>query len=254
MSSFRRTAVEAAKKAGDFLDRNFGKVSKTIKKENNSYVTDLDLKAENIIISLIRRNFPEHNVLSEEAGKIGGNSEYTWIIDPLDGTHNYMVGIPLYGVSIALMKADKIMLGVVYMPYLDELYIAERGKGALLNGKRLKTQKKEPGKQVMIYDSLLREDSDKKARLLGKLAKKVFRVRMFGAAVYEGAQVAKGVADIFVSHSTHIWDIAAIFLIIEEAGGHITDFNGNNWTSEINSFVACSSRELNKKIVDVIRI
>jgi len=72
--------------------------------------------------------------LSEEAGKIGGNSEYTWINDPLDGTHNYMVGIPLYGVSIALMKADKIMLGVVYMPYLDELYIAERGKGALLNG------------------------------------------------------------------------------------------------------------------------
>ena len=134
----KSTAIRAAKEAAKIIVANFNKIKHISKKGEGDYFTNVDILAEEKIISIIQRRFPKHNILSEEAGLIDKNSEFTWLVDPLDGTHNYMHGLPLFGVSVGLEHKKKIIMGVIYLPMLDELFVAERGKGAFLNGKRIK--------------------------------------------------------------------------------------------------------------------
>lgn len=144
----KSTVIKAAKEAGKVLMKNYGKIKNIKTKEKNSYVTNIDLESEKTIFSIIRKKFPEHNIISEESGSLNKKSEYTWYIDPLDGTHNYINNIPIFGVSIALAQNKIVKYGAICLPYFNEFYIAEKGKGAFLNGKRIKVSNKKKFEKI----------------------------------------------------------------------------------------------------------
>jgi myo-inositol-1(or 4)-monophosphatase len=137
MKSFKDVAVEAAKRAGSLLDSRLGRIKRLHFKGVGDLVTEMDLRSERIILAEIRRHFPDHSYLAEEKGAHLGPSAYRWVIDPLDGTTNYAHGFPFFAVSIALEKEGDLILGVVYDPTRDELFHAEKGKGARLNGRKI---------------------------------------------------------------------------------------------------------------------
>src|SRR6056297_3496811 len=141
----KKTALKAAKKAGQYILKNFHQVKKKdIKTKDNfaGLATKIDKTAEKIIKKIIIEKYPDHNILGEESGQSHKNSDYTWVIDPLDGTHNYLMGNPLFCTAIALTYKNEVILGVIYAPYLKELYWAEKGKGAYLNDKKIKVSQK----------------------------------------------------------------------------------------------------------------
>ncbi|HLD87072.1 MAG TPA: inositol monophosphatase family protein, partial [Candidatus Nanoarchaeia archaeon] len=139
----RQTAILAARKAGALLLRHFGKKIPGIrKKEGKSLVTDLDIACNDLIVGMIKKRFPTHNIITEETSPINQQSQYTWHIDPIDGTHNFIRGIPLFGVSIACARNGKVELGVIYLPLFRKMYVAQKGKGAFLNGKRIRVSEK----------------------------------------------------------------------------------------------------------------
>ena len=248
----KETAIKAAKEAGKILMENFKKAM-TIKDKGDSLVSDIDLKSERKIIAIIKENFPEHSILSEEEGTEEKKSDYKWLIDPIDGTHNYIRGIPLFGISIALEYKKEIVLGVMYFPYNDELFIAEKGKGAYLNSKKIEVSKKnELKKALMIFDGALHLRKKEKIEFLNKVIDSIFRARIFGVATVDLSFVATGKADFLVAFSTNPWDIAAGFLILEEAGGKITDFEGNKWSQYMHEFIA-SNGLLHEQILKTIK-
>ena len=224
---YKQTAIKAAKEAGKIQLKYFEKNVKKTRKKDNSFVTKADVECTKIIRKIILKQFPKHNILDEELGNMNKKSDYKWIVDPIDGTHNFIIDNPLFGASIALQHKKEVVLGVVYMPILKKLYYAEKGKGAFCNGKRIKvSNKKDPRKVLCVFDAKLRGNTDQKINLLRKLAKMLWRFRVFGAAVYHNILVAEGKADLNIDHESHPWDHSAVLLMVEEAGGKVTDFNG----------------------------
>lgn len=251
IEKIRDLALKAAKQAGKVLLKHYGKVKSIKAKDNLSYVSNVDLESEKCIISAIRKTYPEHDIISEESGRLNKKSDYIWHIDPLDGTHNYINNIPLFGVSIALEYKGKIILGVINLPYFNELYFAEKGKGAFLNGKHIKvSNKKDLKKSFIAVDLVLRHNPEKKIKFLKKLEGHVHDLRVLGSAVAAVAYVARGSADLYLVQQTNSWDISAGFLLIEEAGGKVTGFNGNNWNPYMDNFIA-SNKILHNGILKV---
>ena len=249
----KQVAITAAKEAGKILMKHFRKSLKVSYKTKHHIVTNIDLMAEKKIISIINKHYPDHAILSEEEGSVKKLSPYTWIIDPIDGTHNYLYGFPLFGVSIALEYRGKVVLGVIYLPYLDDLYVAERGKGAFLNGKRIKVSKRKALKESFIfYDSNLYSQTAKRLRVLKKISLSCFSTRINGVAVFSFVCVASGIGDGHVALNTNPWDIAAGMLIIEEAGGRCTDMKGKPWSPYIKHFV-CSNGKIHKSLLNAIK-
>ncbi len=244
-------SIKAAKEAGKILMKYYGKVKKIVEKSPNNYVTEADLESEKIIIGLIKKNFPAHQIISEEAGSIN-RSDHVWYVDPLDGTHNYIHKIPFFGVSIAYSYKGEVKAGVIYCPYVDELYVAEKGKGAFCNGKKIEVSKKDRVKDVIvIFDASLHKDKEYKFNLLRKFVDSCFKVRILGAAVYNCISVAIGGAEAYIELSTNPWDIAAGLLIVQEAGGKVTDLEGDEWKPDIKEFIATNGI-VHKKILDII--
>ena len=247
-ATYKQTAIKAAKEAGKILMKYYGKGIKGRVKFEDSLVSKVDLEAEKKIISIIKSKYPGHAILSEECGSKKGNS-YKWLIDPLDGTHNYLYGIPLFGTSIALEYNGEVILGVIYLPYYNQLYVAEKGKGAFLNGKRIRVSKTNKLKKAMIiYDGGLQRSKKSKLKALDKLIDAVFRIRILGAACVNLISVAKGGADIYLEHSTNPWDVAAGLLIVEESGGKVTTLDGKKHDLSEKGFVA-SNGKLHKDII-----
>ncbi|MBR9693266.1 inositol monophosphatase [Candidatus Woesearchaeota archaeon] len=228
-------AIETAKLAGHYLVTNF-RNDKTLLKERGSskeIVTKYDKESDRIIVDMIRKQFPEHNILAEESGSINNNSEYTWIVDSLDGSGNFANGNPYFSVSIALMQNDEIILGVVYAPFLHELYVAEKGKGATLNGEPI---------TVSIIADLVHayvvtcEGSDKghvrMAKAYAAMVPKTKDYRKVGSAALECCMVACGRADAYVTFAIDPWDVAAGILIAEEAGATVSDHKNGPWKSQ----------------------
>ncbi len=244
------TAITAAKRAAGILMDRFGNVRQITSKNETykDYVTDVDLQAEEEIITTIRDRFPDHSILSEERGDLPKDSEYKWIIDPLDGTHNYAHNLPMFGVSIALEHAETVILGVISLPHFDEIYVAERGKGAFRNGSKIHVSDVDLSEALMIYDTKLRVNRDPMINSLSKLVHEVFVIRMFGAATWDMCLIAKGQADLSVDFTCKPWDIAAGALIVEEAGGKVTDLQGNIWNPYSNGFIA-SNGKIHEKVV-----
>src|SRR3989338_5624172 len=170
----KNIAVRAAKAAGKVLLDNFGKIkTKTHKGHELGFVTNVDIAAEKKIFSVIRKKYPKHNILSEEEGFIDNNSGYKWVIDPLDGTHNYIHSLPIFGTSIALEHKGDVKLGVIYLPMLNQLFVAEKGNGAFLNGKRIKVSDTDELKHSMLlFEGSLHMQWDKKKEFLDKVAQK----------------------------------------------------------------------------------
>lgn len=221
-------AVRAARSAGDLISRsaeNVGQLQINYKSKND-YVTEVDRAAEQEIIRVIQAAYPEHAILAEESGEHRGN-EFVWIIDPLDGTTNYLHGFPVYAVSIALQIKGKLELGVVYDPLRDELFTAERGGGAMLNNRRIRVARQTSLKGALIGTGFPFKQPQHLDAYLG-----MFRalhtdsagIRRAGAAALDLAYVAAGRLDGFWEIGLHPWDMAAGILLIKEAGGVVTDF------------------------------
>jgi myo-inositol-1(or 4)-monophosphatase len=247
-------AIAAAKQASIIAMERFGNVQHVINKDKvrKEFVTDVDLQIEGEIITVIRDEYPDHSILTEEQGALDQNSEYRWIVDPLDGTHNYARKLPIFGVSIALEYKNKVVLGVISLPYFNEIYRAERGKGAYLNNEKISVSGVDLGKAMMIYDTKLRFSKDTMLATLGDLVGETFIIRMFGCATWDLCLIAKGQAEFNVDFTNKPWDIAAGALIVEEAGGKVTDLQGNMWSPYSQGYIS-SNGKIHKHILKLVK-
>jgi len=196
----------------------------------NNLVTEADHAAEKAIIEVIKKDFPEHSILSEEIGEIKTSSEYKWIIDPIDGTVNFANGIPLCCVSIGLEKDGKMIMGAVYNPLMNELFFAEKAMGATLNNKKITVSNKtEVAKSCLVtgFPYIYLDEPNGPLEIFEKFIRKGIAVRRLGSAAIDLCWVAAGRFDGFYEHSLKAWDSAAGSLIVKEAGGKITDFKGD---------------------------
>ncbi len=214
-------AVEVAKRAGKVMRENFGKELKIDKVSRHDIKLEIDRKCEEVIIGGIRKEFPEHGILSEEAGEMRTESEYQWVIDPLDGTVNFARSVPHFCTSIALRKKNEVILGVVYDPMREELFTGERGKGARLGEKPLAVSRTgKLGESILVCGfSKDQETITRALPLVPPLIRKARKLRMTGCAALDLAYVASGRYDGYFEYGINLWDIAAASLILEEAGG-----------------------------------
>ncbi|MCG2677640.1 inositol monophosphatase, partial [bacterium] len=220
----------AAKEAGDILRKNLGKIKRIDYKGRVSLVTDIDRLAEERVLSIIREKYPSHDILTEESRIKEKGNQYKWIIDPLDGTTNYVHEYPRYCVSIALEKDGEVILGVVYDPVPNELFLAEKEKGATLNGKRISVSKIDDLDKGLLatgfpYDR--RERADEYLKLYREFMLNSQGIRRDGAAALNLCYTANGRFDGFWEEQLAPWDVAAGSLIVTEAGGEVTDFKGD---------------------------
>ena len=256
-SDFLETAIRAAKSGADILMESFGKITqKDIReKQLNDFLTYVDEKAEKKIIDVIRQTFPEHGFLAEESGKSDALTEYQWIIDPLDGTKNYISGIPVFAISIALRAKDQIIVGVVHDPVRNEMFYAEKDQGAFLNDQTIRINLTGELEKSLLatgfpfrYKSVLSNYMD--------CFEDIFRhssgARRMGAAALDLAYVACGRFEGFWELGLKPWDVAAGSLIITEAGGYISDF----WDKSdylFNSYVTATNGKIHAELLNIIK-
>lgn len=230
----KTTLLQATAAAGRIMKDSFNTSFTISNKEGlNNLVTEVDHASEKAIIDIVQQNFPDHFILSEESGEIVTTSPYKWIIDPIDGTINYANGIPLCCVSIAVEREGKIILGAVYNPFLDELFFAEKGKGATLNGKAVKVSAKTEVDHACLvtgFPYTYLDEPNGPIAVFEKLIRKGVPVRRLGSAAIDLCWVAAGRFDGFYEHMLNAWDSAAGFLMVEEAGGMVTDFKGDYYS------------------------
>lgn len=225
------------------------------KKGHNNYVTELDKKAEQIIIDIIRKAFPTHNILAEESGAHDNNSDCTWIIDPIDGTTNFMHTHPQYSISIGFREGNKITQGVILDPNRNDLYHAESGKGAFLNDKRIRVTKVSYLEDALLAAGFPTSDInllDKFLRILKDMLLHTQSHRRQGSAALDLAYVAAGYLDGFWEFNLAPWDIAAGYLLVKEAGGMVTDFAGSQDFWESGNIVAANPK-LISQILKIIQ-
>lgn len=247
---------EAVQAGADELVNYFNGQFKISNKEGvNNLVTEADHAAEKAIIRAIRREFPDHYILSEEEGEIRTGSNYKWIIDPIDGTVNFSNGIPLCCVSIAVEKDGEIIMGCVYNPNMNEMFFAEKGKGATLNGIPIHVSKKtEVLRSCLVtgFPYTYLDAPNGPLQVFERLIKAGVPVRRLGSAAIDLCWVAAGRFDGFYEHKLQAWDSAAGFLIVEEAGGKVTDFEGNSFSPYQPHLVATNGK-IHYELLDWIR-
>jgi len=223
-------AIKAAKKAGKYIKEHYNTEYQISYKDAHNVVSEVDIAAEKIILEYLQEKFPNHSFFSEEKGMIDNGSDYLWIIDPLDGTTNFIHNFPYFCISIALAYKGKPLLGVIYQPLTQELYSAQLGKGAFLNNKpirvnNLPTLDKAVGLIMRGADTVQKERSAKIFRLISTNLR---TVRILGSVV-SICSVASGQFDLMVVNGSLFYDYAAAALIAQEAGATVTDFHGNPW-------------------------
>ena len=257
-SALLNVMVQAAFKAGKSLARDFGEVQnlQVSLKGPGDYVSQADRKAERIIREELLKARPTYGFLGEEGEEIKGtDGAHRWIVDPLDGTTNFLHGIPHFAVSIALERQGEIVGGVVFNPATDELYTAERGGGAFLNDRRLRVGARKALSDAVIATGtphLGRGNHGKYLIELRHVMGETAGIRRFGAAALDLAYVAAGRFDGFWERDLSAWDIAAGILLIREAGGWVTDADGGSKPLEDGS-VVCGNEYMAKALVEVIR-
>lgn len=250
-------AVQAARAAGNLIMRAVDRLDtiKVSEKQPNDYVTEVDKAAEREIINIIRKAHPNHSILGEESGEIAGN-DYCWIIDPLDGTRNFIHGFPQFAVSIALAHKNVVQHGVIYDPVRQELFTASRGKGARLNDHRIRVSKHSELNECLLGTGFpYRHSPAHQTAYLNSLQSLIplcGDLRRAGAAVLDLAYVAAGRLDGFWEIGLHTWDIAAGSLMIKEAGGLVTDTQGGEDYLKTGNIVAGNPKVL-KLILKTIK-
>lgn len=234
----KKTVIECVRTAGKLLLDRQGTIPEIHAKDGNisNIVTEADIASEKCIIEIIRGKFPAHNIISEEAGFLKGNSEYTWIVDPLDGTANFAAGLPWFGVMVAVLKGKTVMTGAMYIPSTDTLYFSEKGKGVLRNNVKVHVSGETDLKNILCsYGMDCSNDESKTARevtLMRRLVENVRNIRVTNSLVDLGFTV-DGRFGGCINCSTKIWDIAPALLMFEEAGGMISNMNGSRIEFEL---------------------
>ena len=256
MRELKFFAVDLARNAGALLKKKFSKTHTIQYKGDINIVTEADKKSENLIIQSIRHKFPDHGILSEESPAIAGAGKMRWIVDPLDGTTNYAHGYPVFCVSIALEIEDKIVLGVIYDPMRDDIFVAVRDEGAFLNEKKISVSSVKDLSRGLLatgfpYD--IRESKENNLDYFNVMAVNVQAIRRAGAAALDLAYLAAGRFDGFWELKLQPWDTAAGCLMVEEAGGMISDLAGKKWNISSPGVLA-SNGLIHKKMIDVLRM
>jgi myo-inositol-1(or 4)-monophosphatase len=257
MTVFLETAQKAAFDAGRILMDNFGKVSKEDirKKAATDFISFVDESSEKKIIETIRSSFPEHNIYAEEGGNYEKKSNYTWIIDPLDGTTNYLHSIPVFAISIALKHNDQTLLGVVYDPVHNDIFYAENGQGTFLNDTTVNVSQKNKLNESFIATGFPFKSKHKLNNYLS-VFRNIFNscigMRRMGAAAIDLAYVACGRFDGFWEIGLAPWDIAAGKILVTEAGGRFSDF-WNREDFKDSSYTLASNSRIHQELGDIIR-
>lgn len=249
-------AVEAARAAGTIITRALKRPDtiKVSEKNHNDLVTEIDQRVEQEIINVVRKAYPSHGFLGEEGGSLEGD-DYLWIIDPIDGTRNFIHGFPHFAVSIAVMHKNKIEHGVIYDPNRQELFTASRGKGARLNDRRIRVADRKRLEECLLGTGFAYRYTDKEnpvpAKIFQAMVPACGDIRRAGAATLDLAYVACGRLDGFWEIGLHLWDIAAGILLVKEAGGMVCDPEGGESYIKSGNVVAANPvilRQLLKSI------
>lgn len=259
--NYKSVAIKAAKEAGKILKKEFSGVLEVKAKERHDIVSSADYQSEKEIIKTIKKVFPLHAIVAEESGEVGKKAnyvwyidrDYTWYIDPLDGTANFITGNPYFSVSIALTHKNKVILGVVYNPILDELYLAEKGKGSRLNGRRMSIFNKSNIKDAILASAYSSEESDikKGLRIIEKLALNSRKVVINFSPALDLCNIANGRLDGLIDNGTTPEDHAAGSLIVTEAGGKIRNYNNQSWNVNEIGIIA-SNKKIYNSIIEII--
>jgi len=251
----KTTLLNAVKAGAAELSRFFNKSFIVSNKEGiNNLVTEADHASEKAILDVIYKEFPDHHILSEEAGEIIQDSNYKWIIDPIDGTVNFAHSIPLCCVSIAVEYKGEIILASVYNPIMNELFFAEKGKGATLNEKPIRVSKKQNVMNACLvtgFPYTYLDMPNGPLQIFEKLIRKGIPVRRLGSAATDLCWVAAGRFDGFYEHKLQAWDSAGGYLIVEEAGGKVTDFNGGKF-SPYQPHILATNGDIHEEMLAVI--
>jgi myo-inositol-1(or 4)-monophosphatase len=230
----KETLLKAAQEAGGIMKQHFHGAFKISSKGTvNDLVTEIDKLSETAIVNTIRSVYPDHDILSEEAGEMKQDSDYKWIIDPIDGTVNFANGVPICCVSIAVEKQGTVRMGAVYNPFLDEFFFAEKGAGATLNDRKILVSENKNIASAFLVTGFPYQWEDMKndpLQIFSRFVKEGLPVRRLGSAAIDLCWVACGRFDGFWEHHLNAWDAAAGYLIVEEAGGRVTDLKGNKYS------------------------
>ncbi len=252
----KKTLFLAAEEAGKILLENFNKDFIIESKDSiSNLVTEIDKKSESKIIDIIKNNFPDDSILSEEIGSIDATSNCKWIIDPIDGTINYAHGIPLSCISIGIEKSGEIIMGLVYNPMSGEKFFAEKGKGAYLNENKISVTKENNLRKALLvtgfpYDSS--RNPNKPVDVFGRFVMLDIPIRRLGSAALDLCWTACGRFDGFWEYNLNAWDTAAGFLILKEAGGLVTDFLGKEY-SVYNKEILATNGLLHEDMLKIIQ-
>lgn len=250
-------AIRAARAAGNVVARSFENVDKieVEAKGSNDLVTNVDLKAEEVIIETLRKSYPEHSIVSEECGQLPGkDSDYQWIVDPINGTENFVRGIPHFAISIALKVKGKIDQAVIYDPIRGELFTASRGKGAQFNNLRVrvKAHKELAGTVIATgFPHKQKQHTDAYFAMAKNVFTKASDLQRTGCSALDLAYVAAGRVDGFFEIGLKPWDSAAGELLVIEAGGLVTDFVGGHNHIQSGNVVAASPRLLKALLTEI---
>ena len=249
--------VKACRKASKTIIRDFGEIEKlqVSLKGPGDFVTASDKKVEKILINELQEARPSYSILSEEIGQINNDKSFKWIIDPIDGTANFLHGIPHFAISIGLEHDDEIICGIVYDPIKDEMFVAEKGNGSYLNNQRMRVSSRSKLKDCIVFTGGPKLESKNKELALEEYkkfsSKILIPIRKLGSASLDMAYVAAGRCDGFWQRNLSYWDIAAGIILVKEAGGFVTDFEGENRYVENKTILATNSR-INKEMVEVL--
>ena len=267
IDSLLKTALQAAKMAGEIIRRNFGKAQRVAQKGGSrvNLVTETDPLCEKKIIELIRKQYPKHEIVAEESSPCSGKGQcrsptskdsICWYIDPLDGTSNFAHGYPFVCVSIGVAQGEDVLAGVIYDPLHDELFYAQKEKGAYLNKKRFHVSQIHQLDKAFLgtgfpYDRI--EQAEQYMVPFKNFVKRALGVRRDGAAALDLAYLAMGRFDGFWELQLHCWDMAAGSLLIREAGGILTDYKGNPF-SLYNHEVAASNGLIHSEMLNILEL
>ena len=250
--------VKACRKAAKNLIRDFGEVEKlqVSIKGPGDFVTTSDKKIEKILIDELQKARPNYSILSEEIGLIKNDEEFKWIIDPIDGTANFLHGVPHFAISIGLEQNKEIICGIIYDPIKDEMFIAEKGNGSYLNNQRTRVSARSKLKDCIIFTGGPRQNSKDKElsfaeyRNFSTLVQTP--IRKMGSASLDMAYVAAGRCDGFWQRNLNYWDYAAGIIIVKESGGFVTDFKGNNDYIKNKTILVTNSR-ISEEMIKVLK-
>ena len=250
--------MKACRNAAKHLIRDFGEIEKlqVSVKGPGDFVTASDKKVEKILIDELSKARPNYSILSEEIGEIKNDEEFKWVIDPIDGTANFLHGIPHFCISVGLEKNNEIVDGIIFDPIKDEIFTAEKGNGSYLNNQRLRVSGRSDLKDSMIFTGGVRhgsKDEDLIQKEYKKIASEVdIPVRKMGSAALDMAYVAAGRCDGFWQRNLNYWDIAAGIILIKEAGGFVTDFKGEaNYIKNKN--ILASNSKIGLEMIELLK-